>query len=1281
MVVESIGEFTSSTASFVAGPSATPASSEIVGQLLVSANGVGSQTDAVVSAPTLMIGGPITVSAKGVGAATTLLVQHLSENSNHVLVEADSLQAARFGAFARLSLDEVTSTDEQSTLGELGTVQVSAVQLFDRAALRISSLRFGGHVQLGILGNQGTAYLELGGEQLSSVSIHEELQRSVIGLTMPDKDLSNPEAFARMMSINGFRLAHDELLFKDSLGGYLTVIDGSGMIGGSTADERINSFLGWAGGISSEFPAGMIAKAVIDNSLFIAYDFDGEGITGLIKLEDYRSSDFRIGGELIPDGAGTDLSTVAVINIHSDSEQIEFGNISRDLSNLQTRGVAESIVVSLSTNNGEVLVPRLNTNAAGYRGEIDIKLRADGDGRGVIFDDNIEVESSALASHTNIEIDSGSSGSIKAGNVVVAASGARATADMALTTGRDIQTGSVTLDSSGAHASVRVHMESTALSLSSPVPNFLFNDNWKISSSGFAAISELSFRFFSGGGLTLKGGINVEASADEASASMTGEIRTIGTSIQGGISALAEGTGANAVLRVHQLRSEYADLVRLDMSVGSGLVTEALGAHSTSIAEIALDHSLYVARPGLTLARASGDYSKSTLTLTSENGGISLPSLQVHASGFQSDATATIRGNATNWEILLQEGLVRAEGKGARSNAQLSAKEIQASSLVIEGVAEGAAAGLGIEAKAMNVVDGLSVRAHSAFSSAIAQLRSSDGVTKFGGSLEVHSTGHGSVTSLGLTGSAVNALSGVDVAKNLSVIASNTSAQAVANLSSSLSKLRIGGNVNLRAMAEQASAITTMVAGATGIALQGDVTALSSGDLSTATLTVNTQPLPGVPTSPNAAGQIEINGTLALAATGVSAISAVSLIANPVNGIRIGKDVDLLASGAGALTRLTLTSADQFDVADGNEVIVNNAVRVVASSSASKAEATFISPHGNVSLGSLELSAGGSESQSTFVGSAAGSLTFSSGGIQLAASGDNSSASVLLSSTAGMATVNGSVVAIASGEASAMDVSLTSGGGLSITKDVDAMALAEGSELSLALTHGGAAGAVSVAGQIRLLSDSGNTSTVSATTDAVFALGKFGNAGIDLSMSAVQSVDHVNASLSLMTQGGVVQIGGTGQRGTAELTLTGHSAATGNKLVDVIDIDFSGKAGRAAIQFDVDQDNLTASALPVVKLFGFRLDADSLYFGTVSGLEFETGITSLNAFTSAALDHFNTGAQGTPVSAVFAAGSSTLNKTFVAYDIDGSGISAIIELDGVKLNDFVNHYQTSNGLG
>jgi hypothetical protein len=134
-------------------------------------------------------------------------------------------------------------------------------------------------------------------------------------------------------------------------------------------------------------------------------------------------------------------------------------------------------------------------------------------------------------------------------------------------------------------------------------------------------------------------------------------------------------------------------------------------------------------------------------------------------------------------------------------------------------------------------------------------------------------------------------------------------------------------------------------------------------------------------------------------------------------------------------------------------------------------------------------------------------------------------------------------------------------------------------------------------------------------------------------------------------------------------------------MVDTIDIDFTGKFGHAVVNFNIDQDNVDATSVPVVLLSGFRLDNDSLHFGSVTGLDYEFSISSMNSFKAVALEYFNTGAQDTPVTGIFAGGASGLNKTFVAYDLDGSGVSAFIELDGVKLADFVNRYQSANGLG
>ncbi len=511
----------------------------------------------------------------------------------------------------------------------------------------------------------------------------------------------------------------------------------------------------------------------------------------------------------------------------------------------------------------------------------------------------------------------------------------------------------------------------------------------------------------------------------------------------------------------------------------------------------------------------------------------------------------------------------------------------------------------------------------------------------------------------------------------LSVTADNSDAKARANLSSDMGLLSIGGNLQLQASGSRAESTVNLTATYAIVRMDGDVSVVASGDNSHTELQVGTQALGETLVNLGGLnGQIEVIGNVRLTASGTNAISEVSMKANPTGGIQIGKDVDILAAGTAATAKLSLASAELL-ITPGSDVNINGSVRLAASSANGSAEASLTSAHGNVSIGNLSLSASGIESHAKFMATAAGSLTLSNDGMQVLASGDHSLASVQLSSSTSPLTINGAVNLIASGDASEVQASLISTSGkLAIAKDVSAAALAEGSEVNLTLSQV-ADPAVTVAGQIRLISDSGSASTVGATTTATLTLGKFGAASTDLAMSAMQSFDYTDVSLKLFGNGGVVRIGGTGQSGTAVLTLTGDAAPTGNKLVDLIDIDFTGKAGHAVVNFDVDQDSTTENALSVVKLSGFRLDNDSLHFGSVSGFDYETGISSLSAFKTAALEHFN----DSPLAGVFAAGASGLDKTFIAYDIDGSGISSIIELDGVRLTDFVNRYQSANGLG
>ena len=124
----------------------------------------------------------------------------------------------------------------------------------------------------------------------------------------------------------------------------------------------------------------------------------------------------------------------------------------------------------------------------------------------------------------------------------------------------------------------------------------------------------------------------------------------------------------------------------------------------------------------------------------------------------------------------------------------------------------------------------------------------------------------------------------------------------------------------------------------------------------------------------------------------------------------------------------------------------------------------------------------------------------------------------------------------------------------------------------------------------------------------------------------------------------------------------------------------TGSEGHAIINFGADQDATTASTIQQVLVKGFRAGVDELHFGNLHQVA-TSGVT-LDSFTGGAIGHFNTTTSGstastttpTPVADVFVGGND--HATYLAYDYDGVGISAIIVLDGVAASA----YKTANGL-
>jgi hypothetical protein len=353
---------------------------------------------------------------------------------------------------------------------------------------------------------------------------------------------------------------------------------------------------------------------------------------------------------------------------------------------------------------------------------------------------------------------------------------------------------------------------------------------------------------------------------------------------------------------------------------------------------------------------------------------------------------------------------------------------------------------------------------------------------------------------------------------------------------------------------------------------------------------------------------------------------------------------------------------------------ISGVIDMQATGTDASATATLKPDSSHLSVGGILMSASGSGSQLNFMSNSAESFT--SGNIEAIASGDTAQVHLeaLARSSLGMR-INGGINLISSGDSSFLEASLKSGAGLAVSKDVQLHSLGEGSEAKLTLSQSSGT-SVSVAGDIGLIANSGEGSSAGAKVTGDFTLGKLGSSPIDLHLSAFQDGDLSSLSLKLLSDGGVAKLGGANQHGMTKITL-GEKTATANQLLDEINIAFEGSSGKSIIQFGADQDIKTDAEIQRVLIKGFRLGHDELNFDGLANVA--TTARTLDGFISSAISHFNTstptGTVTPPLVADVLVGGND-QSTYLAYDHDGTGISAIIVLDGVSASQ----YKTANGM-
>jgi hypothetical protein len=289
-----------------------------------------------------------------------------------------------------------------------------------------------------------------------------------------------------------------------------------------------------------------------------------------------------------------------------------------------------------------------------------------------------------------------------------------------------------------------------------------------------------------------------------------------------------------------------------------------------------------------------------------------------------------------------------------------------------------------------------------------------------------------------------------------------------------------------------------------------------------------------------------------------------------------------------------------------------------------------------------------------------------------------SHSALTLSTSSSPITIEGGLSILASGNGSEAKANIvSSAAAVNLTESISIGALGEGSHADLVLRQG-AGSNVSVNGTIFMSADSSVGSAAGAKATADVQVGKLGGAPIDVFLDAIQHDDAVSMSLRLFSDGGKARLGDADHAGTTTLTL-GDKASAVNQLLDNIDIGFTGANGKAIIEFGADQDSLTDAAVQRVLIKGFRLGHDELHFDGLAGVA--TTARTLDGFVNSAINHFNTGqVTGTTsslntVADVLIGGNDS--TTYLAYDHDGRGISAIIMLEGISASA----YKTANGLG
>ncbi|MCM0043668.1 MAG: hypothetical protein NBV65_03455 [Burkholderiaceae bacterium] len=267
---------------------ATDSDLSLTGGAVLLASGDGSTAKATLtaSAGKVVIGTDVNVGSLGEGSLASLIIEQRTTSdvslAASLRLTADSGVNSAVGATARAEL----------ALGKLGLAEtdlsMDAVQVGDKAGASLQLNAAGGKLQLGGEGQAGTAELNLLGRHLVddvSISFEGSAGKAVINLQGQDVNATTAGSIG-LVEIDGFRIAQDVIRFHSEGRPMTTVDSGQGTGEAAFRSEALAYFADTAVG------RGLFAESVGD-SMYVAYDYDGNGIDGIVVLDDVTLTQFR----------------------------------------------------------------------------------------------------------------------------------------------------------------------------------------------------------------------------------------------------------------------------------------------------------------------------------------------------------------------------------------------------------------------------------------------------------------------------------------------------------------------------------------------------------------------------------------------------------------------------------------------------------------------------------------------------------------------------------------------------------------------------------------------------------------------------------------------------------------------------------------------------------------------------------------------------------------------------------------------------------------------------